>query len=223
MKHRLPWTAILLLLLVSSLLAAAQTFKGKVVSIVDGDTVDVYHQEGQKPTRVRLDGIDCPEKAQDFGTKAKAKAGELVHEKMVTVEVKGHDRYGRVIGIVYYQDPGNQTRCLNADLVQLGFAWWYREYAPKNKTLENLELEAKNAKRGLWSQANPIPPWDFRKGIRKKEAPPVEGDPIVYITKTGKCYHREDCPHLRRSKIPIPLSKAKARGYKPCEECRPPG
>ena len=132
-------------------------FTGKVVGVTDGDTITVLHNG--KGERVRLHGIDCPEKGQAFGTVAKQFTSALVFGKEVTVTVQDSDKYGRTIGEVTLLDG----RVLNHELVKAGLAWWYRKYAPGDTTLEHLEAEARNAKRGLWVDPNPVPPWEWRK------------------------------------------------------------
>ena len=103
-------------------------------------------------------GIDCPEKRQAFGNRAKQFAPALVFGKTVTVSVLDVDRYGRTVGEVILPDG----RVLNHELVRAGLAWWYRKYAPDDDTLKQLEAEARQAKRGLWVEPNPMPPWAWR-------------------------------------------------------------
>jgi len=131
-------------------------FSGKVVSVLDGDTIDVLYNRRAK--RIRLNGIDAPEKGQAFGQKAKQFVSEQAFGKEVTVRTFGLDKYGRTIGDVFLPDG----RMLNEELVREGLAWWYREYAPSNVTLEKLEAEAREAKRNLWSHKKPVPPWVYR-------------------------------------------------------------
>jgi endonuclease YncB( thermonuclease family) len=115
------------------------------------------------PEQVRLNGIDCPEKTQAFGTAAKKCTSDLVFGKIVTVESKGKDRYGRTLGLVSLPDG----RSLNGELVKAGMAWWYRAYS-NDKSLEALEAEAREAKRGLWADKDPTPPWNYRKAKRAR-------------------------------------------------------
>jgi len=143
-----------------------QAFSGRVVGVSDGDTITVLQSDSQghqTPTKVRLAGIDCPEKAQAFGYKAKQFTSDLVFQKYVRVEVTDQDRYGRTVGEVLIG-----TTSLNQSLVANGYAWWYRRYAPKNETLKTLETQAKNKKLGLWIDHSPVPPWEFRRGRRIK-------------------------------------------------------
>lgn len=129
---------------------------GQVVSVLDGDTIDVLYNTRAK--RIRLNGIDAPEKGQAFGQKAKQFVSEQAFGKEVTVKTFGLDKYGRTIGDVFLPDG----RMLNEELVREGLAWWYREYAPGNVTLEKLEAEAREANRNLWTHKKPVPPWVYR-------------------------------------------------------------
>lgn len=133
------------------------TFSGKVVAVTDGDTIKVLHQ--YQEVKVRLHGVDSPEKNQDYGTKAKQFTSEMVFGETVSVEVRDHDRYGRVVGWVKTPDG----KVLNLELVRAGYAWWYRDYARNDTQLERAETQAKSARRGLWADKNPVAPWDFRK------------------------------------------------------------
>lgn len=132
-------------------------FSGKVVGILDGDTIEVL-RDG-KAARVRLFGVDCPEKRQPFGAAAKAFSSEAAFGKEVTVTVKDTDQYGRLVGEVELPDG----KSLNRELVRAGLAWWYRRYAPEAAELGALEAEAKLARSGLWKDSQPTAPWAFRK------------------------------------------------------------
>ena len=116
--------------------AGAAGLDGPVVRILDGDTIEVLHN--QHPERIRLRGIDCPEKGQAFGKRAKQAASELAFGKVVTVQTHGKDKYGRAIGDVILPDGMN----FNQELVKQGWCWWYRKYAPGDTVLEGLEKEA---------------------------------------------------------------------------------
>jgi endonuclease YncB( thermonuclease family) len=133
---------------------------GKVVSVADGHTVTILVDRTQR--KIRLDAIDCPERRQPFGTRALQFTGEAVFGKQVTVRVEDRDRYGRYVGRVIYQGKDEEGRPVSldpsAELVRAGFAWWYQKYAPNDKRLAKLETEARKAKRGLWSDPNPVPP-----------------------------------------------------------------
>lgn len=130
-------------------------FEGKVVAVLDGDTLEVL--DSGRAVRVRLYGVDCPEKSQAFGQKAKQFASGLVFGRAVAVEVHDTDRYGRAVGEVFLGE-----KSLNRELVSAGLAWWYQRYAPDDRELERLEAEARAAKRGLWGDKAPTAPWLFR-------------------------------------------------------------
>ena len=138
----------------------AADFTGRLVGIIDGDTIEVLHNN--RAERIRLSGIDCPEKGQAFGKRAKQAASELVFGKEVTLQTIGKDKYGRTIADVLLGDGTN----VNQQLVKEGWCWWYRKYAPGNTTLEGLEKDAREAKKGLWADAQPVPPWKWRKRSR---------------------------------------------------------
>ena len=140
-------------------LALAADFSGRVVGISDGDTLKVMHNGNAE--KIRLYGIDCPEKGQAYGNKAKQFMSQMVFGKEVTVLDHGKDnkKFNRMLGDIILPDG----RILNRELVAAGLAWWYRKYAPRDTILESLEQEARRAKRGLWADPNPIPPWSWRK------------------------------------------------------------
>jgi len=107
-------------------------FTGPVVSVLDGDTLEVLH--AQHPERIRLSGIDCPEKGQAYGKQAKHAASALAFGKDVTIQTPDHDKYQRTLGDVILLDGMS----LNQELVKQGWCWWYRTYAPGDAVLEEL-------------------------------------------------------------------------------------
>jgi endonuclease YncB( thermonuclease family) len=133
---------------------------GKVVGISDGDTFKLLI-EGNKTVRVRLFGIDAPEKGQDFGTQARQELSNLVFSKPVDVVQKTKDRYGRVVAIVFIAGAN-----VNEQLLRNGMVWHYTEY-DKNPVWARFQEEAKQSRRGLWSQPNPTPPWQWRRERRE--------------------------------------------------------
>ncbi len=148
---------LIALLAVDTVLA---DFTGPVISVLDGDTIEILHD--RHPKRVRLHGIDCPEKDQAYGHAAKLAASVLVFGKEVTIHPFGKDKYGRTIADVFLLDGTN----VNHELVKDGWCWWYREYAPGDRELERLEQDAREAKKGLWGDPAPVPPWVYRKARR---------------------------------------------------------
>jgi endonuclease YncB( thermonuclease family) len=143
---------------------AGESFSGKVVGISDGDTIRVMHDG--RAERVRLWGIDCPESHQPFGTRARQFTGDLAFGQDVKVLVRDVDRYGRTVGEVILPDG----RSLNRELVRARLAWWYRQYARADRELERLEAAARAARRGLWADAHPVPPWEQRRATRSPSA-----------------------------------------------------
>ncbi len=143
-------------------------FEGRVVRVADGDTLEVLRLEGARrvPVKVRLHGVDCPERRQPFGKQAKEAALRLAAGQTVRVEPKARDRYGRTVGVVVLPDG----RRLHEELVRLGLAWWYQRYAPGARELGALERRAREGRVGLWADPAPQAPWDFRKAKRGGKA-----------------------------------------------------
>jgi endonuclease YncB( thermonuclease family) len=143
--------------------APVASFSGRVVGVKDGDTLEVL-REG-KAVDVRLWGIDSPERGQAYGDAAKKFASEKCFGRTVKVGERGKDRYGRVLGDVFLPDGAS----LNREMVRSGLAWWFVRYAPDDLELQALEVEARCARRGLWQERNPLPPWRHREAEREKE------------------------------------------------------
>ena len=150
---------LLPLLLLFTLSAHAETLEGKVIMIADGDTLTILTSSSQQ-IKVRLAGIDTPERKQPFGNRAKQTLANLAFQKQAFVEVETKDRYGRTVGVVFVDGQN-----VNAELVRLGIAWVYRKYN-KDMALYELESRAKKERLGLWLEENPIPPWEWRRGRR---------------------------------------------------------
>lgn len=167
-----------------------------VVSVIDGDTIDLYlFGSGTSPT-IRLNGIDCPEKGQPFYEEAKDYTSVLCLHKQVEVIRHDIDKYGRIVADIILPDGRN----LGEELVRAGLAWFYDLYSD-DPILERLEEIAKSQRIGLWNQDNPIPPWDFRKiedlgEISEEDNDNTKwtGDPIIYPSgmharKGDNCYY----------------------------------
>ena len=151
--------APILALFLPILVAASSIHEGKVVRIVDGDTLVLLVDEKQH--KIRLSDIDTPERKQPFGTRAKQALSELAFGKQTRVVEVTVDRYKRIVGRVYVGDTD-----VNRELVAQGFAWVYRRYSDDAELLR-LEVEAKQKRLGLWANPNPIPPWEWRRGRRE--------------------------------------------------------
>ena len=150
-------------LLVGSSPSLGTEFTGKVVGVQDGDTLTV-RQDGGFAIRIRLWGIDAPEKGQAQSNAAKRHLSSLAYGKRVKVLVRDTDRYGRAVAEIILPDGRN----VNQEMVRAGYAWWFRKYAPNDRALEDLETEARKAKRGLWADPHAVPPWEYRRMRRAR-------------------------------------------------------
>ncbi|EHA2159747.1 thermonuclease family protein [Salmonella enterica] len=140
--------------LVSGSLYAAE-IRGKVIRVIDGDTIDVL--QDKTPVRIRLANIDAPEKKQAYGRWSANQLKGLVAAQPVTVTYTQTDRYGRIIGRVFTTNGTEASRFM----VQSGAAWVYERYNA-DRALPELQREAKMHKRGLWADNQPVPPWEWR-------------------------------------------------------------
>jgi endonuclease YncB( thermonuclease family) len=204
--------------LVKSLAAA---IVGQVVGVTDGDTITVL-DSSKTQHKIRLNGIDAPESSQAFGARAKQALSDKVFGKQVRVDWKERDRYDRILGDVYVDD-----RHINVDMVQEGWAWHFKKYS-SDENLAGTEVAARVARRGLWTDPNPVPPWEFRNptpiqplAATSPSPPSSLQDATVYVTRTGEKYHTGSCRHLSKSRIPVSIAEARQR-YSPCSVCNPP-
>jgi micrococcal nuclease len=129
----------------------------RVRHTANGDTIEVLYNH--HPERIRLNGIDCPEKGQAYGNRAKQATPALVFGKAVALQTHGKDKYGRTLADVLLPDGTD----VNHTLVKDGWCWWYRKYAPEDRVLKRLENEARARQKGLWADPRPVPPWEWRK------------------------------------------------------------
>jgi endonuclease YncB( thermonuclease family) len=153
---------LLALTLLAAPLASAETLTGRVVGIADGDTITGLDSTNDQH-KVRLAGIDAPEKRQPFGNVAKQNLARLVARKAVSVEYVKFDRYRRLVGKVTVNGVDVQLEQLRA-----GLAWWYKKYerdqSPQDRvTYAAVEQEAQKARRGLWQEKEPVAPWEWRR------------------------------------------------------------
>lgn len=133
----------------------------RVIGVKDGDTI-VLLVDG-KPLTVRLNHIDCPEKKQDYGSKAKYFVSDRCFDKMITLKHNNkYDRYNRLLAEIILSNGDN----LNKELVRNGLAWNYKKYS-SDKDYNAIELKARQNKIGIWSYEDPIAPWDWRKKKKK--------------------------------------------------------
>ena len=163
------------MLLMVGIGASAETLTGMVVGVADGDTITVL-DANREQHKIRVAGIDAPEKAQPFGQRSKESLSAMVFGKEVDVQWNKRDRYQRIVGKVWVQPVSCPTcpKTLDAGLAQLtlGLAWWYQKYAKEQSPedagrYEFAEQEARAKRAGLWADGQPIPPWDWRKEARR--------------------------------------------------------
>ena len=126
----------------------------KLKRISDGDTVVTTED-----TRIRLWGIDTPERNQRYGSYATAALTEMLNNQRLYLETKDIDRYGRTVGVIYTDDGVD----VNLEMVCDGHAWWYERYAKKATDYKKCQEDAQNNKRGLWADEEPIAPWVWRR------------------------------------------------------------
>lgn len=146
----------------------ARILSGRVVGVTDGDTLVIFNSSERTRTRVRLATIDCPEKTQDFGVKAKESLSSMAFGKDAEVEVRSIDRYGRTVGVVRI---GGMD--VNLEQVKRGFAWHYTQYsreqpADERRSYAEAERRAREGRIGLWVDSNPIAPWNYRRAKRNQ-------------------------------------------------------
>ena len=140
---------------------------GRVVRIADGDTVTLLDSTNTQH-RIRLQGIDAPESHQDFGTQSKKSLSDMIFGKDVTATCDKTDQYGRQVCKIVFSDKD-----INLEQVKAGMAWHYKDYereqSPEDRqTYAAAEDEARNARRGLWVDANPIEPSEFRREEKRE-------------------------------------------------------
>ena len=162
-----------LLTKLESNLPYSKELKGKVVSIADGDTVTIVvadnsanskflqppssQPSSKKQYRIRLNDIDAPESKQAFGNKSKENLKNYIYQKDVVVKYESTDKYGRILGTIKKKEKD-----INLQQVKDGYAWVYRHYSKKQDYIKE-EEKARQERKGLWADKNPINPYDFRR------------------------------------------------------------
>jgi len=146
----------------TALVAQEKTSTLKVVGVHDGDSITCLTDD-KRQLKVRLDAIDAPELGQPFGQASKKALSDMVFGKTVTVIEKKKDRWGRTVAHVLVE--GRDT---NLMMLEQGMAWHYTEYS-SNKRLRDAEASARSSKKGLWRDANPMAPWDWRKSEKERK------------------------------------------------------
>ena len=159
-----PVVALAGYLLVSSALAG--TYTGRVVGVMDGDTIKVL-DKAKTLHRIRLAGVDAPEKKQPYGQRSKQQLARQVFDREVTLDCGKIDRYKREICVVLLDGQD-----ITLAQVQSGYGWWYRQYAREQTLSQRLayqaaELSARELRLGLWRDPSPTPPWEWRQKGRR--------------------------------------------------------
>ena len=160
--------AALLMLFLTTEGLSATTLEGRVTHVIDGDGLVVL--VGTRHVIVRLAEIDAPERSQPFGQPSRQSLHALCGGKPTKLEVRGKDRNGRTVA---------QVTCAgtnaNSEQVRRGMAWVFERYAPANSPLYALQAEARQTRRGLWAQSEPVPPWEWRQSASRTniERPPT--------------------------------------------------
>jgi len=163
---RFAWLALLALVATAGVgapaHAASSPLQGRVIAVADGDTLTVLDAQQQRH-RVRLLGIDAPERAQAWGAQAGKQLAAQVLQREVEVHFDKTDRHGRLVGTVHLQGQD-----VNLQLLRAGLAWHHKQYAADQWLLERwryarAERQARREQRGLWADPQPTPPWEFRQ------------------------------------------------------------
>lgn len=155
-------------LLITCDFAIGAQLVGEVIAVTDGDTIKVL-DASKSVYKIRLAGIDAPESHQAFGEKSHQNLAALVFRKSVVIEWEKVDRYGRIVGKVLLQNED-----INLKQIEIGLAWHYKQFAKDQSTTDQrlyavAESRARDERRGLWQDAAPIPPWEWRKSRRSRK------------------------------------------------------
>lgn len=222
---------LMAILLVPSL--ALSSSPVRVVGVSDGDTIRVVGTDGKQIT-VRLHGIDAPERGQAFGTVATKGLRSLLAGRQVSIEQTDTDRYGRTVALVY-ADGLN----VNQALIVNGWAWLYTKYCTQGFCAQwrQDESAARAAKKGLWRDPTPTPPWEWRAQQRNSqqalhESAPTPRPPSSPAQEAGSVFsgnvksgvfHRSSCKHFRCKNCTKTFHSRQAAldaGYRPCGNCK---
>lgn len=155
------YRTLLSICLLLTLLACSQESGLRAVKVADGDTTTLLNEQNEQQ-KIRLHGIDAPEKGQPYSREAKAYLGSLLQGGNLRIEIETRDRYGRTVATVYNSRGQN----VNLEMVKAGYAWHYVKYS-QDKALFLAEQEARMKRRGLWAGANAEAPWQYRKRMRQ--------------------------------------------------------
>lgn len=161
----LPFIAVALFALLLPLAAAAAEWQGLIVGVADGDTLTLL-DASKTQRRIRLDGIDAPERSQPYGQRARQSLASLAHGRAAQAHCPKTDRYGRAVCRVTVDGVD-----VGLEQIKRGLAWHYVRYANEQSVVERSAYEqaeraARTSGAGLWSFRDPTPPWDYRRAQR---------------------------------------------------------
>jgi len=168
--------------------SATEVIEGRVVGVHDGDTVTLLIA-GNQQLKIRLAQIDAPELDQAFGQKSKQSLSDMVFNKAIKVEKETVDKYGRTVGTLIVDGMD-----ANREQVKRGMAWAYKQYL-HDQSLLQVEEDARQAKAGLWSEPNPMPPWEYRHG-KKTIAKSPHAEPAVPAQQKETCGSKQYCKEM---------------------------
>lgn len=215
---------VALLIAVATLLqpVTAEEITGRVVSVADGDTLTLLH--GREQLKIRLTEIDGPERGQPFGRRSAQSLRALCTGQLARVVLAGKDRYQRSLGRVWCAGVD-----ANAEQIRRGMAWVYDHYVT-DRSLYPLQDAARAGRRGLWADAAPVPPWQWRRGVRSADAsdaarPDAASSEPVVGNRRSRIYHLPRCPNYGdvspRNRVPFASAQAaRAAGYRQARNCR---
>lgn len=160
--------AIGLLVLFAWTLANGEEIHGKAIAVADGDTLTVLTSDKQQH-RIRIAGIDAPEKGQPFGDRSRQNLAQLAYQKDAQLDCYKIDQYRRNVCRVFVEG-----RDVGLEQVRAGLAWWYRRYSKEQNALErrdyeHAETKARSTGVGLWRDGEPVPPWEWRRVRRERQ------------------------------------------------------
>lgn len=184
---------VLLPALICANIALAGEFDAKVIAVLDGDTIMVLH-DGAK-VKIRMANIDAPEKDQTFGMESRLSLLDMVQKKQVHIKSQAIDQYGRMVATVSIDG-----RNINEEQVKHGMAWEYSHFH-SDRNYVALQKEAQQARRGLWTQSIPLPPWEWRKTHPSVQAntpapSPTHTKPVSENANDATCGHKKHCSQM---------------------------
>lgn len=191
MSNRFRIAIFTVLLTFYGFVEASEVLEGKVIGVHDGDTVNLLIS-GNKQVKIRLAQIDAPESDQAFGQKSRQMLASMVFNKNVKVEKETVDKYGRTVGTIFVDSID-----VNREQIKQGMAWAYRQYL-HDQSLVDDEEKAKQSKVGLWSDPNPMPPWEYRHSRKgqKQNAPQHNVSAAIEKPSDNNCGAKRYCKEM---------------------------